>query len=52
MLTTPSYLFPSIDHYCIDSLKGMLLTNSTEEKTNLIDEKKDVETVSIESMES
>ncbi len=25
MLSTPAYLLPSIDHYCIDSLKRMLL---------------------------
>ncbi|CAF3068518.1 unnamed protein product [Rotaria socialis] len=32
-LTTPAYLLPSIDNYCIDSLKRMLLPNQYENKS-------------------
>jgi len=40
LLSTPAYLLPSIDNYCIDSLKRMLLPidNQTKQETSLVDE--------------
>ena len=55
-LSTPAYLLPSIDHYCIDSLKAMLLPVQNDkfiEEIHSIDhiENEHLSTMSVDSQE-
>jgi hypothetical protein len=51
-LSTPAYLLPSIDHYCINSLKGMLLPIQNEEIHSIDQiENEHLSTMSVDSQE-